>query len=98
MSRLVTGQELRAAIADLTRDRPYTTRSELYQRYFGNASRERFEGRLSLLAAEGLATIRPDPRDPGERLVGLSEEAGELRVSPTALTRGRERRGESSRR
>jgi hypothetical protein len=92
------GQELRAGIAELTRDRRYVPRSELYRRCFHNASWERFKDRLSLLAAEGLATVRPHPEDPGDRLVGLTDEARELRVPAKALARGRERRGELDRR
>jgi hypothetical protein len=94
MSRLVMGQELRAAIAEATRDRRYVARNELYKHYFRNADWERFKDRLSISAAEGLVTVRPHPEDPGDRLVGLSDEARELRVSTMALARGRQRRGE----
>jgi hypothetical protein len=94
MSRLVMGQELRAAIAELTRDAPRVRRSELYERYFRNADWEKFRKRLWRLSAEGLATTRPDPQHPGDRLVEPTREGREIRVRPRALLRGRRRRGE----
>jgi hypothetical protein len=94
VSRLVMGQELHAAIADATRDAPYIARKELYERYFRNADCEKFDRQLRLLASEGIVIRRPDPQEPGERLVGLSEIAREGRVPWEAIERGRKRRGE----
>lgn len=93
VSRLVTGQELHAAIADGTREAPYIARRELYERYFHNADWERFDRQLSLLASEGLVDRRPDPEEPEERLLSLTELARAGRVPWGALERGRERRG-----
>jgi hypothetical protein len=93
-SRLVMGQELRAAIADATRNAPYIARSELYDRYFRNADWESFDRQLWLLASEGLVEKRPDPEEPGNRLLGLTEIARSGRIPWEAIARGRERRGE----
>ncbi len=95
VSRLVMGQELQAAIADATRSAPYIARKELFERYFRNADWEQFDRQLSLLASEGLLDRRPDPEQPGERLLGLTEIAEGGRVSRRAIERGRKRRGES---
>lgn len=94
VSRLVTGLELHAAIADATRDTPYVARRELYEKYFRNADWERFDRQLSLLASEGLVDRRPDPEEPKERLLALTEIARAGRVPWDAIERGRKRRGE----
>lgn len=94
VSRLVMGQELQAAIADATRNAPYIARRELYERYFRNADWERFDRQLSLLATEGIVTSRPDPEEPRERLLGLTEIARAGRIPWGAIERGRKRRGE----
>jgi DNA-binding HxlR family transcriptional regulator len=88
------GQELRAAIADATRDAPYIARRKLYERYFPNADPKSFDRQLSLLASEGLVERRPDPEEPGDRLVGLTEIARAGRIPWSAIERGRKRRGE----
>lgn len=93
-SRLVMGQELHAAIADATRDAPYVARRALFERYFRNADWENFDRQVSLLASEGLVVRRPDPEEPGERLLGLTELARTGRVPWEAIERGRKRRGE----
>jgi DNA-binding MarR family transcriptional regulator len=93
-SRLVMGQELRAAIADATRDAPYISLRELYERYFRNADWESFDRQLSLLASEGLVERRPHPEEPRDRLLGLTELARAGRVPWEAIERGRKRRGE----
>ena len=94
VSRLVMGQELHAAIADATRDAPYVARRELYERYFRNADLESFDRQLFLLASEGVVISRPDPEEPKERLLGLTEIARAGRVPWGAIERGRKRRGE----
>jgi hypothetical protein len=88
------GQELRAAIANATRDAPYIARSELYERYFRNADWESFDRQLSLLASEGLVERRPRPEEPRDRLLGLTEIARAGRIPWQAIKRGRKRRGE----
>lgn len=88
------GQELHAAIAELTRDAPYTTRSELYERCFRNADWDSFKNALSILALEGLAVSRPHPRVAGDRIVGLTEVGRSLPVRRRAIDRGRKRREE----
>jgi len=94
VSRLVMGQELLAAIADATRAAPYIARRELYGRYFRNADLESFDRQLSLLASEGLVERRPNPEEPGDRLLGLTEISRGGRVPWEAIERGRKRRGE----
>jgi hypothetical protein len=86
------GQELLGAIADATRDAPYVARRQLYERYFRNADWESFDRQLSLLATEGMVDQRPDPEEPGEKILGLTEPARSGRWS--AVERGRKRRGE----
>jgi DNA-binding HxlR family transcriptional regulator len=94
-SRLVMGQELRAAIAELTQNAPNTTRSELFQRYFRNADWGSFNRQLSILGLEGLVANRPHPTVAGERLVGLTDLGREIRIPYAAMERGRKRRQES---
>lgn len=93
-SRLVMGQELRAAIADLTQNAPYATRSELFEKYFRNADWGSFNRQLSILALEGLVANRPHPTQAGERLVGLTDVGRAIRVPRRAIDRGRKRRQE----
>jgi hypothetical protein len=88
------GQELHAAIAEATRNAPYVRRRELYEKYFRNADWEKFDYQLSLLATEGVVIRRPDPEEPKERLLGLTEIARAGRVPWDAIERGRKRRGE----
>jgi hypothetical protein len=88
------GQELRAAIADATRDAPYIACRKLYERYFPNADRESFNRQIWLLASEGLVERRPDPEEPADRLLGLTEIARAGRIPWSAIERGRKRRGE----
>lgn len=92
-SRLVMGQELVAAIGDATRDAPFIARRQLYERYFRNADEESFDRQLWLLASEGLVIRRPDPEEPRDRLLGLTDVA-RARVPWSAIERGRKRRGE----
>jgi hypothetical protein len=94
MGRLVMGQELRAAIDELTRGTPYTTRSELYKRYFRNADWKKFNETLTLLATEGLVISRSHPQVDGDRIVALTAEGRGLREPKRALARGRRRRHE----
>lgn len=91
---MVMGQELRAAIADATRDAPYIARRDLYARYFRNADWKKFDRQVSLLASEGLVIRRPDPEEPKERLLCLPESARADHVPRGAIERGRKRRGE----
>lgn len=93
-SRLVMGQELQAAIADATRDAPYIARRKLYERYFRNADWESFDRQISLLASEGLVERRPNPEEPADRLLGLTEISRAGRIPLEAIERGRKRRGE----
>jgi len=95
MGGMVTGQELCSAVAELTRDAPHTTRSELYRRYFQNADWAKFDETLWHLDVEGMLTSRRHPQIEGDRLVALTDEGHSVRVSESAIERGRLRRHES---
>jgi hypothetical protein len=82
MSRMVMGFELRTAIHELTRDAPYTTRDEIYARYFPDVSEENFDKTLLNLAMDGLVTNWRHPTDEGDRMVALTEEGRALALRP----------------
>ena len=85
-------QELRAAVAELTPRKPYTTRREVYTRYFRDADWEKFDEALFRLSVEGTVANRPYPGDPSDRLLQLTDDGRALRIWPCALERGRRRR------
>ena len=85
-------QELRAAIAELTRDGRPTSRSEVYETYFRDADRAKFEQTLHFLSGEGIVANRPHPRDPRDRVLMLTDIGRSPRVPYGAIERGRRRR------
>jgi hypothetical protein len=95
MGGMVMGQELCAAVGELTRDSPYTTRSELYRRYFRRADWDNFVEALWYLNVEGVVTCRRHPQVGDDRLVALTDEGRSAPVSKSAIERGRQRRHES---
>jgi hypothetical protein len=85
-------QELRAAVAELTRHKPYATQREVYTTYFRDADWDKFEDAVFRLSVEGTVANRPHPGDPSDRLLQLTDEGRALRLWPHALERGRRRR------
>ena len=96
MSGMVMGQEMCAAVAELTRDSPYTTRSELYRRYFRNADWDNFDETLWFLHVDGVLTSSRHPQIEGDRLIALTREGRTAPTSKSAITRGKRRRHEST--
>jgi hypothetical protein len=78
MGRTVRSYELRAAIDELTRDTPFTTVNEIYDRYFRDRDRTKFNRRLSMLELDALVMSRRHPRVDDDRVVALTEEGRAL--------------------
>jgi hypothetical protein len=78
MGLTVRSYELREAIYELTRDTRFTTVNEIYNRYFRDRDRTKFNRRLSLLEMDALVTSRRHPRVDDDRLVALTEEGQAL--------------------
>jgi hypothetical protein len=76
---MVMGVELRTAIDEATVHAPWTTRSQVRERFFPDVSWENFDKALTNLAMDGQVTSWPYK---GDRLVALTEQGRELKAPP----------------